>query len=414
MPLGRRMEFDARGGRRAPRRRGQRSSSSAATRFWAERRGRSRPGAVKRLFVGVNRSDAPVERGSGKNEGSRTVKSARSDVPRRPARLLRFERARADGFRAPREFKVLASPVFSKHTARASTRGRPRREGARRSATRKEGTESARHRGRRVRGHRAIRAGSVGASSAETTMAPSTRRRSSASNNAAPGDKKKVLKDVTNGGRGALPRKIPDAGPPTAPVADHGVGARTRSSRKKPPANVGRTGAGPLVAGEPAEEKAEPVKLEAKFEQAADSKRGKNKRKALEVIDNEAEPREETRRTRRVTRAGARRSTGASNPPLFFHPRFERTTAPRRASLLRKLTPPPVSDRPGREVDAEKKAVIDLTCDERLVAERGAPRPAAPSRPSALGQRAKSRARPPAVRLSPTATSGRPRAPRRV
>ena len=80
-------------------------------------------------------------------------------------------------------------------------------------------------------------------------MAPSTRRRSSASNNAAPGDKKKVLKDVTNGGRGALPRKIPDAGPPTAPVADHGVGARTRSSRKKPPANVGRTGAGPLVAG---------------------------------------------------------------------------------------------------------------------------------------------------------------------
>ena len=116
-------------------------------------------------------------------------------------------------------------------------------------------------------------------------MAPSTRRRSSASNNAAPGDKKKVLKDVTNGGRGALPRKIPDAGPPTAPVADHGVGARTRSSRKKPPANVGRTGAGPLVAGEPAEEKAEPVKLEAKFEQAADSKRGKNKRKALEVIE---------------------------------------------------------------------------------------------------------------------------------
>ena len=237
-------------------------------------------------------------------------------------------------------------------------------------------------------------------------MAPSTRRRSSASNNAAPGDKKKVLKDVTNGGRGALPRKIPDAGPPTAPVADHGVGARAR--RKKPPANVGRTGAG-LVAGEPAEEKAEPVKLEAKFEQAADSKRGKNKRKALEVIDNEAEPREETRRTRRVTRAGARRSTGASNPPLFFHPRDERTTAPRRASLLRKLTPPPVSDRPGREVDAEKKAVIDLTCDERLVAERGAPRPAAPSRPSALGAQSRT-----PRSVSPTATSGRPRAPRRV
>ena len=122
MPLGRRMKFDARGGRRAPRVRGQRSSSSAATRFWAQRRGRSRPGAVKRLFVGVNRSDAPVERGSGKNEGSRTVKSARSDVPRRPARLLRFERARADGFRAPREFKVLVAGFFKAHRARVHAR----------------------------------------------------------------------------------------------------------------------------------------------------------------------------------------------------------------------------------------------------------------------------------------------------
>ena len=232
--------FDARGGRRAP------SDGAALVVVGrdevrsSERRGRVRPGAVKPpRFVGVNRSDAPVERGSGKNEGSRTVKSARSDVPRRPARLLRFERARADGFRAPREFERSRRRFFQS-TPRARPRGRPRREGARRSATRKEGTESARHRGRRVRGHRAIRAGSVGASSAETTMAPSTRRRSSASNNAAPGDKKKVLKDVTNGGRGALPRKIPDAGPPTAPVADHGVGARTRSSRKKPPASVRR------------------------------------------------------------------------------------------------------------------------------------------------------------------------------
>lgn len=134
------------------------------------------------------------------------------------------------------------------------------------------------------------------------------------SNNAAPAGNK-VLKDVTNARGGALPRKIPDVGPQTAPPNEGGIAARTRSSRKKPLAEVGRTGDGPIATEDPAEA-TEPVRLEEKFERAADEERGKKKRKALEVIeiDQSVQP----RRTRRAARGAGRKSTGTSPPPLFF------------------------------------------------------------------------------------------------
>ena len=94
---------------------------------------------------------------------------------------------------------------------------------------------------------------------------------------------KKPLKDVSNGDAATatkLPRKIPGTGPSTAPPAAAVVARNTRSSRKKPVANVGRTRAGPVAHDADASEEAtEPVRLEAKFERAAKEEPAKKKRK---------------------------------------------------------------------------------------------------------------------------------------
>ena len=117
-----------------------------------------------------------------------------------------------------------------------------------------------------------------------------------AGNNAAPAGKK-VLKDVTNARGRELPGKIQMRDLRPAPPNQGAIARRTRSSRKKPLADVGRTGDGPIATEDPAEA-TEPVELEEKFERAADEERGKKKRKALEVIeiDQNVQPRETPRR----------------------------------------------------------------------------------------------------------------------
>jgi len=185
---------------------------------------------------------------------------------------------------------------------------------------------------------------------------------------------KKPLKDVSNGDAATatkLPRKIPGTGPSTAPPADAAVARNTRSSRKKPVANVGRTRAGPVVHDAGASEEAtEPVRLEAKFERAAKEEPAKKKRKALETIEIDVNDRPPA--LRRVTRARTRKST---TPRLFAFPLCTRRSARGRVRFLSRAVPepdPPLPPgRPAGDGDARQPPVVDLTCDERLVAERG-------------------------------------------
>ena len=189
---------------------------------------------------------------------------------------------------------------------------------------------------------------------------------------------KKPLKDVSNGDAATatkLPRKIPgtepSTGPSTAPPAAEVVARNTRSSRKKPAANVGRTRAGPATHDADASEEAtEPVRLEAKFERAAKEEPAKKKRKALETIEIDVNDRPPA--LRRVTRARTRKST---TPRLFAFPLCTRRSARGRVRFLSRAVPepdpPPPPGRPAGDGDARQPPVVDLTCDERLVAERG-------------------------------------------
>ena len=200
----------------------------------------------------------------------------------------------------------------SLHRARERTRGRTRASGRGKEARRRRDGAAASYRAREgVEGEGA--SGRRGGR-AETRASAMVATRRARSNNAAPAGKK-VLKDVTNARGRELPGKIQDAGPQTAPPNEGAIARRTRSSRKKPLADVGRTGDGPIATEDPAEA-TEPVRLEEKFERAADEERGKKKRKALEVIeiDQNVQP----RRTRRAARQAGRKSTGTSPTPLFL------------------------------------------------------------------------------------------------
>jgi len=185
---------------------------------------------------------------------------------------------------------------------------------------------------------------------------------------------KKPLKDVSNGDAATatkLPRKIPGTGPSTAPPAAAVVARNTRSSRKKPVANVGRTRAGPVAHDADASEEAtEPVRLEAKFERAAKEEPAKKKRKALETIEIDVNDRAPG--PRRVTRARTRKST---TPRLSAFPLCTRRSARGRVRFLPRAVPepdPPLPPgRPADDGDARHTPAVDLTCDERLVAERG-------------------------------------------
>ena len=188
---------------------------------------------------------------------------------------------------------------------------------------------------------------------------------------------KKPLKDVSNGDAATatkLPRKIPgtepSTGPSTAPPAAEVVARNTRSSRKKPVANVGRTRAGPVAHDAGASEEAtEPVRLEAKFERAAKEEPAKKKRKALETIDIDVNDRPPA--PRRVTRARTRKST---TPRLSAFPLCTRRSARGRVRFPRSGPKPDLPLPPVRlagDGDARQPPTVDLTCEERLVAERG-------------------------------------------
>jgi hypothetical protein len=144
-----------------------------------------------------------------------------------------------------------------------------------------------------------------------------------------------AAKDLELNTETKLPRKIPNTGPSTASAVAPANARNTRSSsRKKPAANAGRTGSAQIVnrvgKDTPSDEPTEPVRLEDKFELAAMDEVSTKKRTNVEVIEfDEDEP---APQQRRVTRARGRASTDA--------------------------TP-------------TETAVVNLTCDERLVAERG-------------------------------------------
>ena len=167
---------------------------------------------------------------------------------------------------------------------------------------------------------------------------------------------KKPLKDVSNGDAATatkLPRKIPGTGPSTAPPADAAVARNTRSSRKKPVANVGRTRAGPVAHDADASEEAtEPVRLEAKFERAAKEEPAKKKRKALETIEIDVNDR--APRPRRVTRARTRKST---TPRLFAFPLCTRRSARGRVRFLPRAVPEP--DPPLPPIDPQATSMRD-------------------------------------------------------
>ena len=182
---------------------------------------------------------------------------------------------------------------------------------------------------------------------------------------------KKALKDTTNGEvktATKLPRKIPSAGPSTANAAEPTVAGNTRSSRKKPVANVGRTRAA-LVVDDETEQPTEPTRLEERFERAAREDTGKKKRKALGVIEIQDD--EPPAAQKRVTRARTRKSTThllsafrlalASALRARFHP-----------NTLSEPDPLLPHDHPTGDVEPRQTPVVNLTCDERLVAERGA------------------------------------------
>jgi len=158
----------------------------------------------------------------------------------------------------------------------------------------------------------------------------STRTRSAA----AEARKKPALHDITNDGKGGAKRKsaggqIADAGPQTAAKEEVPVAARTRSTRKKESAVAGRADIiAKFAAGQKGDVPAEA--LEAKFERAADGDATGKKRKPLEPIQHEAPKLKE----KRLTRAASRK------------------------------------DADGVEAIVDPD-VIDLTCDERLISERG-------------------------------------------
>ena len=169
---------------------------------------------------------------------------------------------------------------------------------------------------------------------------------------------KKPLKDVSNGDAATatkLPRKIPgtepSTGPSTAPPAAEVVARNTRSSRKKPVANVGRTRAGPVAHDAGASEEAtEPVRLEAKFERAAKEEPAKKKRKALETIEIDVNDRAPG--SRRVTRARTRKST---TPRLSAFPLCTRRSARGCVRFLPRAVPEP--DPPLPPVDPQATAM---------------------------------------------------------
>jgi len=255
----------------------------------------------------------------------------------------------------------------------ALARGTPR---GTRAGERRQGERVRRHvlrdtRGESSSGTRVFGAREGGEGSGTGSAMVATRRRATRDASKAA---KKPLKDVSNGDAATatkLPRKIPGTGPSTAPPADAAVARNTRSSRKKPVANVGRTRAGPVVHDAGASEEAtEPVRLEAKFERAAKEEPAKKKRKALETIEIDVNDRPPA--LRRVTRARTRKST---TPRLFAFPLCTRRSARGRVRFLSRAVPepdPPLPPgRPAGDGDARQPPVVDLTCDERLVAERG-------------------------------------------
>ena len=200
----------------------------------------------------------------------------------------------------------------------------------------------------------------------------STRTRSAA----AEARKKPALHDITNDGKGGAKRKsaggqIAEAGPQTVAKEEVPVAARTRSTRKKDSAVAGRADiVAKFAAGQKGDVPAEA--LEAKFERAANGYATGKKRKPLEPIQHEAPKRKE----KRLTRAASRKDAGTRLPghPLraFFQSRpLESFAAPRHARLpplSDPATPPDATDGDQAIVDPE---VIDLTCDERLISERG-------------------------------------------
>lgn len=256
----------------------------------------------------------------------------------------------------------------------APARGTPRgtRAGDRRQGERARRRVLCDTRGESSSGTRVFGAREGGEGSGTGSAMVATRRR--ASRDAATNDAKKPLKDVSNGDAATAtkpPRKIPGTGPSTAPPAAAVIARNTRSSRKKPAANVGRTRAGPATHDADASEEAtEPVRLEAKFERAAKEEPAKKKRKALETIEIDVNDRAPA--PRRVTRARTRKST---TPRLFAFPLCTRRSVLKRVRFLPRAVPepdPPLPpDRPAGDVDARHTPAVDLTCDERLVAERG-------------------------------------------
>lgn len=256
----------------------------------------------------------------------------------------------------------------------APARGTPR---GTRAGDRRQGERARRRvlrdtRGESSSGTRVFGARERGEGSGTGSAMVATRRR--ASRDAATNDAKKPLKDVSNGDAATAtkpPRKIPGTGPSTAPPAAAVIARNTRSSRKKPAANVGRTRAGPATHDADASEEAtEPVRLEAKFERAAKEEPAKKKRKALETIEIDVNDRAPA--PRRVTRARTRKST---TPRLFAFPLCTRRSARGRVRFLPRAVsepdPPLPPDRPAGDIDARHTPAVDLTCDERLVAERG-------------------------------------------
>ena len=256
----------------------------------------------------------------------------------------------------------------------APARGTPRgtRAGDRRQGERARRRVLCDTRGESSSGTRVFGAREGGEGSGTGSAMVATRRR--ASRDAATNDAKKPLKDVSNGDAATAtkpPRKIPGTGPSTAPPAAAVIARNTRSSRKKPAANVGRTRAGPATHDADASEEAtEPVRLEAKFERAAKEEPAKKKRKALETIEIDVNDRAPG--PRRVTRARTRKST---TPRLFAFPLCTRRSARGRARFLPRAVPepdPPLPPgRPADDGDARHTPAVNLTCDERLVAERG-------------------------------------------
>jgi hypothetical protein len=187
-----------------------------------------------------------------------------------------------------------------------------------------------------------------------------------------------AAKDLELNTETKLPRKIPNTGPSTASAVAPVNARNTRSSsRKKPAANAGRTGSAQIVnrvgKDTPSDEPTEPVRLEDKFELAAMDEVSTKKRTNVEVIEfDEDEP---APQQRRVTRARGRASTGTHHCPLFFANASAQTPRLRgdcTSNTASEPDPPSLPDPRKADATPTETAVVNLTCDERLVAERGA------------------------------------------